>query len=179
MLTIREARPDDADQIRAVVEAHVDDYAMDVAELIAASETTVAVATDESEVVGVSALQRHPDAASIVDALHGSDPPTAADIACDGDEFGLLTTGYVRPARLREGIGRTLLAACLQHARAVGLDAVYAEADAYDENKDGRSLLERQGFERVYESADYWEIEDCTICKGECDCGGVIYRLSL
>lgn len=177
MLTVREARPHDVGEIRDVIRAHVDDYPLDVGDMVADHDSAVVIGLDNTEIVGVTALHTRQSVSTVVDGLHGDDLPSPDDIEVDGEQFGLLTTGYVRPGRLREGIGRLLLSACLQHARQTGLAAVYVEARIYDESIDGRSLLDGQGFEQVYEATDYWDVDDCPVCEDECDCGGAIYRI--
>lgn len=177
MLKIREATPSDAVAVREVVLEHVDEYSMDVETLL--REETGVVAIDDGKVVGVSVVKERCSIRGLLDECVGRVLPRPDVIGTSGERFALLTTGYVRRERMREGIGRLLLSACMQHAKSEDIDAVYAVADVYDRERDARTLLESSGFEKLWESEDYWDISQCSMCSTTCRCRGAFYRICL
>ncbi|WP_026186181.1 GNAT family N-acetyltransferase [Thioalkalivibrio thiocyanodenitrificans] len=96
----------------------------------------VCVAEDEARIAGVAAWE----------------PAETSDLPAD--RRGLLLHGlYVDPERQRRGIGNRLLGACVERARALGLDGVLIKAQS-----DAEPFFEKQGLERLPvrdESRDY------------------------
>lgn len=70
------------------------------------------------------------------------------------DEAELLTVA-VRPAWRRQGLGRRLIAAIIDHARSAGAHALYLEVGI--DNPPAQSLYEKQGFSVVGSRPAYYQ----------------------
>ena len=69
------------------------------------------------------------------------------------DEAEILSIG-VLPAVRRQGVGRTLLAAAVEHAGAAGAAAIFLEVG--EDNAIARALYEMAGFVPVGRQPDYY-----------------------
>ena len=86
------------------------------------------------------------------------------------DEAELLTIA-VRPAHRRQGAGRGLLAAIIDHVRAAGAQTLYLEVGA--DNPAARSLYDAKGFCAVGNRPAYYRRSEGRIADG------VVMRLTL
>lgn len=146
------AQPADEIQTRDLVWADVTQVAALESELFGASAWTMGMLTEELRGVGRWYIGAHP-----VD--DGGHPPLVGygGLWFDGEDAHIMTIG-VSPDHRGRGIGQTLMARLVEHARHVGAHSMLLEVAV--NNPAAIAMYERAGFKRLGLRKRYYQPED-------------------
>jgi GNAT superfamily N-acetyltransferase len=188
-IAIRDPRPDDADELEALITAHFSEgssYGVDLGLDDPTYHVLVAVTVDadvESDdvgnadadaadggtdsILGVMALRELDDPAAVAEEMYFFDDPA---LIPEADRYGHLEMGYIREGATGRGIGSRLLERLHALGAERGVDLFLADSWFHGGDDSPEKLFDRHGYETVHREPIDRSAAECPKCEAECTC---------
>ncbi|MFO8114094.1 MAG: GNAT family N-acetyltransferase [Halorubrum sp.] len=192
-IAIRDPRPDDADELEALITAHFSEgssYGVDLGLDDPTYHVLVAVTVDadvESDgvgsadtdaadggsdsILGVMALRELEDPAAVAEEMYFFDDPA---LVPEADRYGHLEMGYIREGATGRGIGSRLLERLHDIGARRGVDLFLADSWFHGGDDSPEKLFDRHGYETVHREPIERSAAECPKCEVECTCEGAL-----
>jgi GNAT superfamily N-acetyltransferase len=178
---IRDPRPDDAEELEALITAHFSEgssYGVDLGlddptyHVLVAVEVEADVdAADrdsgDGPILGVMALREFTDPGAVADQMYFFDDPALIPAA---ERYGHLEMGYVRDGATGRGIGSRLSERLHAVGAERGVDLFLADSWYHGGDDSPEKLFERHGYETVHREPIDRSASECQKCEVECPC---------
>ena len=188
-IAIRDPRPDDAEELEALITAHFSEgssYGVDLGLDEPTYHVLVAVegrggdagpdtegdddtgsGADDAPILGVMALREFEDPAAVADEMYFFDDP---ELIPDAERYGHLEMGYVRDGATGRGIGSRLLERLHAIGADRGVDLFLADSWYHGGADSPERLFGRHGYETVHREPIERPAAECSKCEVECTC---------
>jgi len=180
-IAIRDPRPDDADELEALITEHFGEgssYGVDLGIDDPTYHVLVAVEGEghagpdvggdvDGAVLGVMALREFAGPGAVADEMYFFDDP---DLIPAADRYGHLGMGYVRDGATGRGIGSRLLGRLHGIGAERGVDVLVADSWYHGGDDSPEKLFDRHGYETVHREPIDRPAADCPKCEVECIC---------
>ena len=178
-IAIRDPRPDDADELEALITAHfgegssygvdlgLDDPTYHVLVAVEGDGDAEAAAGGDRPILGVMALREFAEPDALVDEMYFFDDPALVPAA---ERYGHLEMGYVRDGVTGRGIGSRLLERLHALGAERGVDLFLADSWYHGGDDSPERLFERHGYEAVHREPIDRPAAECPKCETECTC---------
>jgi ribosomal protein S18 acetylase RimI-like enzyme len=188
-IAIRAPRPEDADELEALITAHFTEgssYGVDLGIGDPTYHVLVAVggggdagvgASDDAgadadgPILGVMALREFDDPAAVADEMYFFDD---ASLIPDAERYGHLEMGYVRDGATGRGIGSRLLERLHAVGAERGVDCFLADSWYHGGADSPEKLFDRHGYETVHREPIERPAAECSKCEVECTCDAAL-----
>lgn len=188
-IAIRAPRPEDADELEALITAHFSEgssYGVDLGigdptyHVLVAVETggdagigasDDAGADADGRILGVMALREFDDPAAVADEMYFFDD---ASLIPDAERYGHLEMGYVRDGATGRGIGSRLLERLHAIGAERGVDLFLADSWYHGGADSPEKLFDRHGYETVHREPIERPAAECPKCEVECTCDAAL-----
>ena len=186
-IAIRDPRPDDRDELEALITAHFSEgssYGVDLGlddptyhVLVAAEGGAGARANagvdriDDGRILGVMALRELTAADAVADEMYFFDDPELVPAA---ERYGHLEMGYVRGGATGLGIGSRLLERLHDIGAERGVDLFLADSWYHGGDDSPERLFDGHGYETVHREPIDRPASECPKCETECTCEGAL-----
>jgi ribosomal protein S18 acetylase RimI-like enzyme len=188
-IAIRAPRPEDADELEALITAHFSEgssYGVDLGigdptyHVLVAVETggdagigasDDAGADADGRILGVMALREFDDPAAVADEMYFFDD---ASLIPDAERYGHLEMGYVRDGATGRGIGSRLLERLHAIGAERGVDLFLADSWYHGGADSPEKLFDRHGYETVHREPIERPAAECPKCEVECICDAAL-----
>jgi ribosomal protein S18 acetylase RimI-like enzyme len=188
-IAIRAPRPEDADELEALITAHFTEgssYGVDLGIGDPTYHVLVAVegggdagvgasddagADADSPILGVMALREFDDPAAVADEMYFFDD---ASLIPDAERYGHLEMGYVRDGATGRGIGSRLLERLHAVGAERGVDCFLADSWYHGGADSPEKLFDRHGYETVHREPIERPAAECSKCEVECTCDAAL-----
>jgi len=188
-IAIRDPRPDDRDELEALITAHFSEgssYGVDLGlddptyHVLIAAETGADAGgnrerdrgdTRDGRILGVMALREFADPDAVADEMYFFDDPGLVPAA---ERYGHLEMGYVRDGATGRGVGSRLLERLHGIGAQRGVDLFLADSWYHGGDDSPEKLFDGHGYETIHREPIDRPTSECPKCATECTCEGAL-----